>query len=304
VVIYNISLLTDLYEFVSVISANNSVNLSYVWGSTGTPDGYYQITASACDNQTQCSTGYSGNFTIDNTAPVVSLVAPANSTSSAVNAYNFTFNATDLSGLSSCSLIFNGSAINTLTTVYRNAENNFSNSSLPIGAFNWSVNCTDLADNTANSGNFELTIQAAPPSPSGSSGGGGNAARAYYSYINSRKQMPRTAARTEQTAVLDRRAAAEDQKSEQEVMVKSPAGITGNAVRAPVAAEYSADKTESKRTAALILALVLAALICAVVLINIKHLPKNHVVVKLHKDGKHSDLLIRLNREHHKEKQQ
>jgi hypothetical protein len=153
----------------------------------------------------------------------VALIAPANGTSSAVNAYNFTFNVSDFSEITSCVLIFNSSVINNITTVYRDAENNFSNSSLPIGVFNWSVNCTDVVGFTANSGNFALAITEVPPSPS-TSGGGGKASRSFYSMIQKKKLA---AARQEQTAVLEE---SSSEVSEQASETKPPAAISVSAV--------------------------------------------------------------------------
>ncbi|MEM4247466.1 MAG: hypothetical protein QXF14_04045, partial [Candidatus Woesearchaeota archaeon] len=160
-VTYNLSLLNADGTFNTTL--NTSTNLTYFyWDSTTMPDGTYDLMVVACDPSNSCSNftlgGLYDNFTIDNTPPIVKLIAPPNGTSSPVNAYNFTFNVTDLSEITSCILIFNTSIINNLTTVYRDAENNFSNSSLPTGDFNWGVNCTDIAGNTANSGSFGLTI--------------------------------------------------------------------------------------------------------------------------------------------------
>ena len=67
--LYNISLVLTNYTFVKTIQTNNSVNLSYLWNSTGTNDGEYKIRVQACDNLSQCNYGYSENFTLDNSYP-------------------------------------------------------------------------------------------------------------------------------------------------------------------------------------------------------------------------------------------
>ncbi|MEM4243156.1 MAG: hypothetical protein QXM31_04625, partial [Candidatus Woesearchaeota archaeon] len=163
-VTYNLSLLNADGTFNMTLNTSTSLTYFY-WNSATVPDGTYDLMVVACDPSKACSNftlgGLYYNFTVDNTAPSVTLIAPANGTSSPVNAYNFTFNVTDLSEVTSCILIFNNSVINKITTVYTGgAENNISNHSLPLGAFNWSVNCTDLAGNTGRSGDFELTITA------------------------------------------------------------------------------------------------------------------------------------------------
>mgnify|MGYP007051606061 CR=1 FL=1 len=98
---------------------------------------------------------------------------------------------------------------------------------------------------------------------------------------------------------------AEQKKQRQELAKpQAQAKVTGNAARAPVASEYLVDEAErGQSTTALMIALLLAAVTGAIMLVNIKRLPKNHIVVKLHKDGRHSELVIRLNREHHGKKQ-
>ena len=100
------------------------------------------------------------NITVDNTAPAITLIAPANATSATTTAYNFTFNVTELNNISSCELIFDNTAYNSLTTVSNNTTNGMYNSSLAVGTHTWSVNCTDEAGNEGNSSQRTLTITA------------------------------------------------------------------------------------------------------------------------------------------------
>lgn len=105
-----------------------------------------------------------GNFTIDNTPPVVTAVSPADNTFIAA-APNLSFFANDsFSPSVSCTVLLNGaaianitpnqSALATVSTVSANAGD---------GAHPWSVSCTDLAGNTGVSAARTVKIDTAPP---------------------------------------------------------------------------------------------------------------------------------------------
>lgn len=66
---YNISLLNNDSSFNMSIRTNNSLNLSYSWNSSLALDGNYIVRVEACDNMSQCSSGYSEIFYVDNTPP-------------------------------------------------------------------------------------------------------------------------------------------------------------------------------------------------------------------------------------------
>ncbi|MBU2053072.1 MAG: hypothetical protein KJ721_02400, partial [Nanoarchaeota archaeon] len=115
-------------------------------------------------------------ITLDSSNPVITLIAPADSTSSTTSAYNFTFNVTDDQTIPNCSLIFDGSIINTLTSVNNSGgTNGMYNSSLSVATHTWSINCTDIAGNVGNSSTRTLIVSAAATTTttSSSSGGGG-----------------------------------------------------------------------------------------------------------------------------------
>jgi len=108
ILFYNLSLNNIDYTFNKTIYTNNSLNLSYIWNSTGTTDGIYIVGVKACDSLTQCSLGYSENFTIDTTPPSFS----NNQTNASSTTYNGTtiqinITATDASGISACILAWN-----------------------------------------------------------------------------------------------------------------------------------------------------------------------------------------------------
>jgi hypothetical protein len=74
IIIYNITLQNYSDNRIAVITVNNSLNLSYLWNSLGTPDGIYNFHVSACDSNYLCSIGESDDFTIDNTNPTAALL--------------------------------------------------------------------------------------------------------------------------------------------------------------------------------------------------------------------------------------
>ncbi|MDD5012397.1 MAG: LamG domain-containing protein [Candidatus Nanoarchaeia archaeon] len=102
IVIYNISLANVSDEsFISAIKTNNSANLSYAWDSTGIVEGQYIIRVEACDNQNQCSFGYSENFSIDNAKPGISILSPVEGTNTTNNQIDINYTASDIN-LQSC----------------------------------------------------------------------------------------------------------------------------------------------------------------------------------------------------------
>ncbi|PIY78596.1 MAG: hypothetical protein COY82_01640, partial [Parcubacteria group bacterium CG_4_10_14_0_8_um_filter_35_7] len=75
-----------------------------------------------------------------------------------------------------CSLIFDGSIINTLTSANNSGgTNGMYNSSLSVATHTWYVNCTDIAGNVGNSSTRTLIVSSASTTTttSSSSGGGG-----------------------------------------------------------------------------------------------------------------------------------
>jgi hypothetical protein len=83
---YNISLLNSDFTFNKTISANNSLNLNYLWDSSTTNDGIYIIRVETFDILGQTSFGYSENFTIDNTFPIeINVLMPLNDNTSRGN---------------------------------------------------------------------------------------------------------------------------------------------------------------------------------------------------------------------------
>ena len=100
---YNISLV-DLNETYNMtIKSNNSLNLSYIWDSTNAVDGEYYIRVEVCDNQEQCSFGYSENITLDNSPPSISIVYPENNSNFSTASVDVNYTVSDVTtSIDSC----------------------------------------------------------------------------------------------------------------------------------------------------------------------------------------------------------
>ena len=114
---------------------------------------------------------------LDLTAPVVTLVSPANSASYTSNSQSITFeiNVTDINDISNCSLIVDGVVNLVNNTVNKSVLVNFVNSFSPA-TYVWSVNCSDNSGNIGNSSSRTFVVSApteTPVSTSSPSGGGG-----------------------------------------------------------------------------------------------------------------------------------
>ncbi|MDD5193924.1 MAG: hypothetical protein PHF67_05055 [Candidatus Nanoarchaeia archaeon] len=152
---------------------NGSARKYFWFNATATTPGTYNITITTVNG----TAVYRNNLSItvnDTIASTITLIDPADSTSATTTAYNFTFNVTDQSTISNCSLIFDGSVINVLTGINNTGGTmGMYNSSLSVAAHTWSVNCTDSFNNQANSSSRTLTISAPAATTTPTSGGGG-----------------------------------------------------------------------------------------------------------------------------------
>jgi len=176
-----VNITINLYNSTTLINSTTTLSSPNFVNITGLIDGIYFFNVTATDGAGNVNNTETRNVTLDTVAPTITLQTPADKVSSEVTEYNFTFNVTvEASGISSCSLIFDGTAINTLTNLSNYVVYGFYNSSLSIGSHIWSINCTDLAVNVGNSTNREMTINAVSSlSPQPQTGGGG-----IYSKIN------------------------------------------------------------------------------------------------------------------------
>ena len=185
---------SNVYVNVSVTETNEASITFRIYNSTGEvnsttytdgtrtinwislSDGIYTYNATVIDDAGNLNTTSTRTITLDSSNPVITLITPADSASSTTSAYNFTFNVTDDQTISNCSLILDGSIINTLTSVnISGGTNGMYNSSLSVAAHTWSINCTDLAGNVGDSSTRTLIVTSASTTTttSSSSGGGG-----------------------------------------------------------------------------------------------------------------------------------
>ena len=165
IISYNISLLNPDQSFNRTIVSNNSPSLGYAWDSTSAPEGSYIVKVAACDNQSQCSFGLSGNFTVDRTSPAVQLAAPSETSGSSANRRYVLANAT-ASDAYLASLTINlynssGARMNTSTAAGTQLFANFSIAS--DGTYFFNATATDLASNSNTTATRNVTIDTVAP---------------------------------------------------------------------------------------------------------------------------------------------
>ncbi|MFA5258712.1 MAG: hypothetical protein WC979_05245 [Candidatus Pacearchaeota archaeon] len=145
------------WENVSGLVMNLTLNNFWFNASSSTP-GSYNLSVTT----TNSTDVYSFNISIlvnDTTVPVISLQSPSNSYSSTSSSVDFTFRVTD-SSATNCSLILDGVITNiNLSVDVSGAVNNLFTNITSVNNHTWSINCTDIYQNTANSstGNFSIT---------------------------------------------------------------------------------------------------------------------------------------------------
>ena len=82
----------------------------------------------------------------DLTPPSINLLSPENLYTDTDGTISFSYNVSDESPVSNCSLLINSQIIQTNNNINNNAQNNF-NANISYGLFNWSVKCTDVYNN-------------------------------------------------------------------------------------------------------------------------------------------------------------
>jgi len=178
---YNVSdAISDISNCSLIINNQlNRTNTSVVEGAAlnfmllNMSDGQYNWSVNCSDNSDSRNTNSSEtrNLTvlIDNVPPAINLSSPANNTLDTDGIRIFYYNVSDyLTNITSCSLIFNGQAQKTNTSVREDIIQNFSMENIANGQYNWSVNCTDGSDNhnvnASEIRNFTVMVDITPPS--------------------------------------------------------------------------------------------------------------------------------------------
>ncbi len=102
--------------------------------------------------------------TINDTAPAITLTAPADNSGDNDGNVTFVYNAIDNEeSIDNCSLIVNYKINLTNSTIIESTIQNFTLNDLPVGSYNWSVNCTDSSNNIGASETREFTVDTSAP---------------------------------------------------------------------------------------------------------------------------------------------
>jgi hypothetical protein len=156
---YNIEIATDS-AFTSTVhyKANWTYNLTpgYVTPQLNETIYYYRINAYDGEENSTWSVVY--NFTIDTILPLIELISPLADAGDADGNVSFTYNVSDTNPITNCSLIINSIVNQTSTSITRDTTLTFTTSNISVGKYNWSVNCTDIFNNTNESKTRVLTI--------------------------------------------------------------------------------------------------------------------------------------------------
>lgn len=89
---------------------------------------------------------------IDTSGPIIGLITPINTSGSINGNITFFYNVSDASNVSNCSLIINSKINLTNKSIAKlPSENFFKGDDLPVGRYNWSINCTDNLSNVGES---------------------------------------------------------------------------------------------------------------------------------------------------------
>jgi hypothetical protein len=140
----------------------NGSSISYI-NITGFRDGNYTWNVT-CQDSSNFNGTTTTNFTlhVDVTPPNVTVRSPANLSTVTYSYVNFTFNVTDFSNVSNCTIVVNGSIMDTLFNVTTGQLQLF-NVSLPNGNHAWFINCTDQWNFSNFSGTYNVTVSVAAP---------------------------------------------------------------------------------------------------------------------------------------------
>jgi hypothetical protein len=145
--IWNRSLSADEIQqhYYSILRKYEADNWEFYSNQPSLADGLYTYKAFVTDKAGNTNQTLQRAITIDATAPAISLILPSNNTGDNDGNVTFTYNVSDYSTVN-CSLIINNEINQTVLDVAKDTPNNF-NLTLSAGLYNWSINCTDTANN-------------------------------------------------------------------------------------------------------------------------------------------------------------
>jgi subtilisin family serine protease len=151
-----------------ITGINNQTNFSYNFSIEDS----YLWNCNAYNNNSFTNSNSNFTITYDITKPQINLISPANSstwTSSSTVIFTYNISSTPVAN---CSLIINNNINQTNSSVVVNINQTFSED-LVNGNYNWSINCTDYANNINNSEERNLIVSYTAPAVDNGNGGGG-----------------------------------------------------------------------------------------------------------------------------------
>lgn len=140
-------------------------NLGELWGANvdiaGLAEEVHTVTIVATDSFGESSSNQSVNFTVDRTAPVVSLESPTNNfVNEESNLVVFNYNVDDLlSNAANCSLYLNGLLNESALSIVESTTQSFTKQ-LNNGEYWWTVQCIDELGNSLSTEESELRSRA------------------------------------------------------------------------------------------------------------------------------------------------
>ncbi|RMF55004.1 hypothetical protein D6745_03410, partial [Candidatus Woesearchaeota archaeon] len=149
---------------VNALMPYNATLELYQYNKTYTSSGTFDWNVTCSKSPHQTLTQSSVVVVNDTTPPIISLIKPVQNGNVTSNVL-FKWSSTDNSLLNTtCTLFIDGSANESNLIARHGTPFNITIQNLTEGTHNWSVNCTDLANNTGNSSVWRFNVDVTPPS--------------------------------------------------------------------------------------------------------------------------------------------
>lgn len=166
-----------IWNSTSDLVTTNSTNLTGTSNSTTfnynfTYENNYIWNCLAYDNESNYDWGNS-NYSLmtKQDFPTITLITPANSsTYTSSSTVTFSYNVSDTSSITNCSLLIDNAVDQIDTTITKDTTQTFSKS-LSNANYNWSIRCYDSLGNQGNSSVYDLTVSYTAPDGNGGNGG-------------------------------------------------------------------------------------------------------------------------------------
>jgi hypothetical protein len=155
---YSINLCMSVNSTSHVINWSYRTNCSSYGGCIVSISNDTNAHLANCESGTAYATKLCADIILDETNPIVTLLSPANNTNATSTEIEFNYTVDDDNYIASCSLIVNGTTVNTSTSITKQINQTFIQT-LAYGSFNWSISCTDANSNTGTSSTRKLAIK-------------------------------------------------------------------------------------------------------------------------------------------------